>query len=192
MAKRNKYLVERRREDVRDEASDCAIQSINPDKLARTADREARRKRRRNTRKDPSKHKDGLSSDDEPSEKEGKSFSIEEGSEMSLNESILFNELNACRKDTRGKQAAFRGCRRRILLAGGNHPALRRLAQTVQRFVPRRLRRDVHPASGRVHRAAPPAADPVEPSPARADDAEQIKLVPNAQCLRRALIERRP
>ena len=83
LAKRNKYLLERRREDVRDEASDCAIQSvivqtINPDKLARTADREARRRRRRNSRKDSSKHKDGLSSDDEPSD-DAKSFSIDEG-----------------------------------------------------------------------------------------------------------------
>lgn len=84
LGKRFRYLVDRRQEDVRDEASDCAIQSvivlsINPDKLARTAEREARRRRRRNGRKDSSRHKDGLSSDDEVTEKETKSFQSEKG-----------------------------------------------------------------------------------------------------------------
>ena len=65
LGRRYRYLAERRREDVRDEASDCAIQSvivqsINPDKLARTAEREARRRRRRNSRKESAKHKEGL------------------------------------------------------------------------------------------------------------------------------------
>jgi len=75
--------LERRREDVRDEASDCAIQSvivqsINPDKLARTAEREARRRRRRNGRKESARHKEGLSSDDEElGDKEDTSFTIE-------------------------------------------------------------------------------------------------------------------
>ena len=80
--RRNRYLLERRREDVRDEASDCAIQSvivqtINPDKLARTAEREARRRRRRSGRKESARHKEGLSSDDEVNEKETVSFSAE-------------------------------------------------------------------------------------------------------------------
>lgn len=84
LGKRHRYLTERRREDVRDEASDCAIQSvivqsINPDKLARTAEREARRRRRRNSRKDSTRHKEGLSSDDEVSEKEATSFKAEKG-----------------------------------------------------------------------------------------------------------------
>jgi hypothetical protein len=84
LGRRYRYLAERRREDVRDEASDCAIQSvivqsINPDKLARTAEREARRRRRRNSRKDSAKHKEGLSSDDEVVEKESTSFSVEKG-----------------------------------------------------------------------------------------------------------------
>ncbi|KZS19148.1 PAX3- and PAX7-binding protein 1 [Daphnia magna] len=82
LGRRYRYLAERRREDVRDEASDCAIQSvivqsINPDKLARTAEREARRRRRRNNRKDSSRHKEGLSSDDEVVEKEASSFNLE-------------------------------------------------------------------------------------------------------------------
>ncbi|XP_046650905.1 PAX3- and PAX7-binding protein 1-like [Daphnia pulicaria] len=82
LGRRYRYLAERRREDVRDEASDCAIQSvivqsINPDKLARTAEREARRRRRRNSRKDSAKHKEGLSSDDEVVEKEATLFSVE-------------------------------------------------------------------------------------------------------------------
>lgn len=99
LAKRSKYLLERRREDVRDEASDCAIQSvivqtINPDKLARTAEREARRRRRQNSRKDSSKHKDGLSSDDEPSEKEAKSFAIDEGITLLIDSSRTFNDFN--------------------------------------------------------------------------------------------------
>lgn len=84
LGRRYRYLAERRREDVRDEASDCAIQSvivqsINPDKLARTAEREARRRRRRNNRKDSSRHKEGLSSDDEVVEKEASSFNLEKG-----------------------------------------------------------------------------------------------------------------
>lgn len=84
LGRRYRYLAERRREDVRDEASDCAIQSvivqsINPDKLARTAEREARRRRRRNSRKDSAKHKEGLSSDDEVVEKDAASFSVEKG-----------------------------------------------------------------------------------------------------------------
>ena len=84
LGKRHCYLKERRREDVRDEASDCAIQSvivqsINPDKLARTAEREARRRRRRNSRKDSTRHKEGLSSDDEITEKEVTSFNNEKG-----------------------------------------------------------------------------------------------------------------
>jgi hypothetical protein len=50
-----------------DVASDCAIQSvivqsINPDKLTRTVEREARRRRRRNFRKESAKHKEELSS----------------------------------------------------------------------------------------------------------------------------------
>ena len=83
LGRRNKYLLERRREDVRDEASDCAIQSvivqsINPDKLARTAEREARRRRRRNGRKESARHKEGLSSDDEElGDKEDTNFTIE-------------------------------------------------------------------------------------------------------------------
>lgn len=82
LGKRHRYLLERRREDVRDEASDCAIQSvivqtINPDKLARTAEREARRRRRRAGRKESARHKEGLSSDDEVNEKETMSFSAE-------------------------------------------------------------------------------------------------------------------
>lgn len=89
LGRRFRYLAERRREDVRDEASDCAIQSvivqtINPDKLARTAEREARRRRRRNSRKDSSRHKDGLSSDEEVSEKEGVSFTNEKGTSGKL------------------------------------------------------------------------------------------------------------
>ena len=84
LGRRYRYLGERRREDVRDEASDCAIQSvivqsINPEKLARTAEREARRRRRRNGRKDSAKHKEGLSSDDEVVEKEATSFSTDKG-----------------------------------------------------------------------------------------------------------------
>lgn len=84
LGRRYRYLAERRREDVRDEASDCAIQSvivqsINPDKLARTAEREARRRRRRNIRKDSARHKEGLSSDDEVVEKETSSFNFEKG-----------------------------------------------------------------------------------------------------------------
>ena len=84
LGRRHRHLAERRREDIRDEASDCAIQSvivqtINPDKLARTAEREARRRRRRNSRKDVTKHKEGLSSDDEVTEKEGSSFQSEKG-----------------------------------------------------------------------------------------------------------------
>lgn len=84
LGRRYRYLAERRREDVRDEASDCAIQSvivqsINPEKLARTAEREARRRRRRNNRKDSSRHKEGLSSDDEVVEKEASSFILEKG-----------------------------------------------------------------------------------------------------------------
>lgn len=68
---------------MRDEASDCAIQSvivqsINPDKLARTAEREARRRRRRNGRKESARHKEGLSSDDEElGDKEDTNFTIE-------------------------------------------------------------------------------------------------------------------
>lgn len=67
---------------MRDEASDCAIQSvivqsINPDKLARTAEREARRRRRRNDRKESARHKEGLSSDEEVNDKEDTSFTIE-------------------------------------------------------------------------------------------------------------------
>lgn len=82
LGRRHRYLMERRREDMRDEASDCAIQSvivqtINPDKLARTAEREARRRRRRAGRKDAARHKEGLSSDDEVNEKETISFSTE-------------------------------------------------------------------------------------------------------------------
>ena len=84
LGRRYRYLAERRREDVRDEASDCAIQSvivqsINPDKLARTAEREARRRRRRNSRTESAKHKEGLSSDDEVVEKEATSFNVEKG-----------------------------------------------------------------------------------------------------------------
>ena len=67
LGRRYRYLAERRREDVRDEASDCAIQSvivqsINPDKLSRTAEREVRRRRRRNSRKESANHEEELSS----------------------------------------------------------------------------------------------------------------------------------
>lgn len=89
LGRRHRYLTERRREDVRDEASDCAIQSvivqtINPDKLARTAEREARRRRRRNSRKDSTRHKEGLSSDDEVTEKEVASYNNEKGNAKCL------------------------------------------------------------------------------------------------------------
>ena len=84
IGRRHRYLIERRREDVLDESSDIAIKSVivqsaNPDKLARTAEREGRRRRRQRARKDPARHKEGLSSDDEVNDKENKSFSTDKG-----------------------------------------------------------------------------------------------------------------
>lgn len=81
LAKRQSMLSERRRNDVRDEAADCATQmdssrNENSEKVSRTAEREARRRRRRLNRKDVL-HKEGLSSDDEIADKEAVHFSSE-------------------------------------------------------------------------------------------------------------------
>ena len=84
LARRYRLLTERRRNDVRDEAGDCATQGIDPlkgdnqEKISRTAEREARRRRRRLGRKD-SRHKEGLSSDDEVSDKDAMNFTSEKG-----------------------------------------------------------------------------------------------------------------
>ncbi len=77
-------LTERRRHDVLDESGDCATQGIDPskgvnqEKISRTAEREARRRRRRLGRKD-SRHREGLSSDDEVSDKDAMNFANEKG-----------------------------------------------------------------------------------------------------------------
>lgn len=84
LSRRHRFIVERRRQDVLDEAGDCAIQaviveSVNVDKISRTADREARRRRRCLNRKDK-RHKEGLSSDDEVGDKEEAISLTEKGS----------------------------------------------------------------------------------------------------------------
>jgi hypothetical protein len=84
LARRHRLLTERRRNDVLDESGDCATQGIDPskgdnqEKISRTAEREARRRRRRLGRKD-SRHKEGLSSDDEVSDKDAMNFTNEKG-----------------------------------------------------------------------------------------------------------------
>ena len=83
LLKRHRYLVDRRRTDVSDEAGDCAILSVigksaDPDKISRTAEREARRRRRRLNRKE-SGHKEGQSSDDEVADKENSVYITDKG-----------------------------------------------------------------------------------------------------------------
>ena len=76
-------MAERRRGDINDEAGDCAIQavigqSVDPEKISRTAEREARRRRRRLSRKDVA-HKEGQSSDEEVCDKESTVYTAEKG-----------------------------------------------------------------------------------------------------------------
>jgi len=78
LLKRHRYLVDRRRADVNDENGDCVLfkvigQTANPEKISRTAEREARRQRRRLNRKE-SGHKEGQSSDDEAGDEENSMY----------------------------------------------------------------------------------------------------------------------
>ena len=78
LLKRHRYLVDRRRADVNDENGDCVLfkvigQTANPEKISRTAEREARRQRRRLNRKE-SGHKEGQSSDEEAGDEENSMY----------------------------------------------------------------------------------------------------------------------
>ncbi|CAH0558279.1 unnamed protein product [Brassicogethes aeneus] len=86
MAKKSDWLIERRRQDVRDQAEEATIKGgivkKGPDdeeKTRRAAEREGRRTRRRRARETPGapKHVEGMSSDDEISQQDELNFAKE-------------------------------------------------------------------------------------------------------------------
>jgi len=98
LLRRHRYLAERRRGDINDEAGDCAIQavigqSVDPEKISRTAEREARRRRRRLSRKDVA-HKEGQSSDEEVCDKESTVYTAEKDKIQQEGEKIFDNTLD--------------------------------------------------------------------------------------------------
>ncbi|XP_019869938.2 PAX3- and PAX7-binding protein 1 [Aethina tumida] len=86
MAKKSEWLIERRRQDVRDQAEEATVKGgiarkgiDDEEKIRRAAEREGRRTRRRRAREVPGapKHVEGMSSDDEISQQDMLNFDKE-------------------------------------------------------------------------------------------------------------------